>query len=44
MESDLNTTTFPSVGQGVVEHGEFTRVGYINDINKEHIRRWRSAG
>jgi len=44
MESVLNTTTFPSIGQGIVEHGEFTRLGGINDINRECIRRWRSAG
>jgi hypothetical protein len=48
MKSVLNSTTFPSINQGVVqgavEFGEYTRVGIIRDINRKRISRWNLAG
>ena len=47
MKSVLNTITIPSINQGVVqgiaEFGEWTRVGIIRDINREHIGKWHFA-
>ena len=48
MKSDLNTVTFPSIDQGivqgVVESCEYTRFGQVKDFNRERISRWHSSG